>query len=579
MERRLRTFRWACAASGKPGKRSFCSRLLDLGTVARGRRQRRRVRHGGTARMNPKVDPRLADRLRGLDPQAAAAPVRVLVRFTGGDPAPLRDAGLDAELVAGETAIRLIAPAAVERLAGLDEVILVQDDRPTQPDLHTSVPEIHADHVRTGALGLTGAGVVVGVVDTGIDIYHHAFRKPDGTTRIVSLLDLTIRNTITMTGTPTAGTFTLSWRPPTAGAAAQVTGNLNFDATAQQVLAALNALPAIDPGDALVIGGPLPGAPIIMDFAGQYLHKDLAAVTIGAQALTPAAAQVRVARGHEYTEADINAALTTPGMPFDSVDIEGHGTHVMGTAAGDGSQPGNCQGTDYYIGVAPNADLIAVKTSFFTSDNIKGVQHVFTTAGAKAAVGNLSLGGELGAHDGTDTDEVAFDGMLAGTTGRALVVSAGNDGALFDHAHPERGPYRGGGQHAFKHVAANGSATMDVVISPGDKVDDWFELWYGGAGRLDFQLREPGGATLAAVLHPDGANVTAPIAGHGLFISSRTNLAQNGRHRISMKIAPPSGGKIANGTWTITLTETTATALRRAPRMQSDHRHPRPRLV
>ncbi len=39
--------------------------------------------------------------------------------------------------------------------------------------------------------GLTGKGVVVGVVDSGIDWKHADFRKPDGTTRILALWDMT----------------------------------------------------------------------------------------------------------------------------------------------------------------------------------------------------------------------------------------------------------------------------------------------------------------------------------------------------------------------------------------------------
>lgn len=46
-------------------------------------------------------------------------------------------------------------------------------------------------------LGLTGAGVILGFVDTGLDYTHPAFRKPDGSTRILALWDQTRRD-----GTP-----------------------------------------------------------------------------------------------------------------------------------------------------------------------------------------------------------------------------------------------------------------------------------------------------------------------------------------------------------------------------------------
>lgn len=43
--------------------------------------------------------------------------------------------------------------------------------------------------VQSGADGLTGEGVIVGIIDSGIDIFHGDFRKADGTTRILFLYD------------------------------------------------------------------------------------------------------------------------------------------------------------------------------------------------------------------------------------------------------------------------------------------------------------------------------------------------------------------------------------------------------
>ncbi|HKM04772.1 MAG TPA: S8 family peptidase [Lachnospiraceae bacterium] len=45
-------------------------------------------------------------------------------------------------------------------------------------------------------LDLTGQGVLVGIVDTGIDYTHQAFKNPDGTTRIISIWDQTINDTL-----------------------------------------------------------------------------------------------------------------------------------------------------------------------------------------------------------------------------------------------------------------------------------------------------------------------------------------------------------------------------------------------
>ena len=47
--------------------------------------------------------------------------------------------------------------------------------------------------VQAGANGLTGEGILVGVVDSGVDYFHPDFRNEDGTTRILSLWDQTIQ--------------------------------------------------------------------------------------------------------------------------------------------------------------------------------------------------------------------------------------------------------------------------------------------------------------------------------------------------------------------------------------------------
>jgi len=44
-------------------------------------------------------------------------------------------------------------------------------------------------------LSLTGHGVLIGIIDTGIDYSHQAFRNSDGSTKIISIWDQTINNT------------------------------------------------------------------------------------------------------------------------------------------------------------------------------------------------------------------------------------------------------------------------------------------------------------------------------------------------------------------------------------------------
>ena len=77
--------------------------------------------------------------------------------------------------------------------------------------------------------------------------------------------------TITTTGVPTGGTFTLTFGGAT-------TGNLNWNATAAQVQAALVALPSIGAGNVVCTAGPLPTG-VVCTFGGNLAGKALSAMT------------------------------------------------------------------------------------------------------------------------------------------------------------------------------------------------------------------------------------------------------------------------------------------------------------
>jgi len=91
--------------------------------------------------------------------------------------------------------------------------------------------------------------------------------------------------------------------------------------------------------------------------------------------------------GHLYTEAEINSALQLPkpaDQNSDAIkqrDKAGHGTHVAGTAAGNGLAAPTAGS---YAGMAPEADLIIVKASrendgeddFGTTDIINALEFI-----------------------------------------------------------------------------------------------------------------------------------------------------------------------------------------------------------
>ena len=115
-----------------------------------------------------------------------------------GDIADLQAAGFEPRTVkrhpAGHYTIAT-GSIPVSRLGDLEQVphlVTTEASRPMRPELNRSVGEIGADEVHEAPTPLKGAGVVVGVVDSGFDIHHHNFRNPDGTTRVLALWDQSI---------------------------------------------------------------------------------------------------------------------------------------------------------------------------------------------------------------------------------------------------------------------------------------------------------------------------------------------------------------------------------------------------
>lgn len=104
----------------------------------------------------------------------------------------------------------------------------------------------------------------------------------------------------------------------------------------------------------------------------------------------------------------------------------GHATHVLGIAAGAD------QSTEYY-GIAQFADLAVVATTGEDADLSDGVKYIFDYADEvnKPCVINISMGGLLGPHDGTETCNRVIESLVG--PGRLVVAAAGNSGDMNMH--------------------------------------------------------------------------------------------------------------------------------------------------
>nr|WSZ21139.1 hypothetical protein OH837_49315 [Streptomyces canus] len=100
--------------------------------------------------------------------------------------------------------------------------------------------------------------------------------------------------TVTITGTPTGGTYTLTF-------SGQTTSGIAYDATAGAVQTALVALSNIAPGDVVCAGGPHPGTPVTVTFGGAYDGVDVPQMTASGASLTGG------------TSPAVTVSTTTPG--------------------------------------------------------------------------------------------------------------------------------------------------------------------------------------------------------------------------------------------------------------------------
>jgi subtilisin family serine protease len=120
--------------------------------------------------------------------------VRALMRFHGDALAGVRALGVHVGSIVSNIATIDIPASMIDRVAAVPGVIYIEAAKRLPVQLDKSVPATHANTLRTGTglnlTGATGKGVIVGIVDDGIDFRHMDFRNADGSTRILQLWDM-----------------------------------------------------------------------------------------------------------------------------------------------------------------------------------------------------------------------------------------------------------------------------------------------------------------------------------------------------------------------------------------------------
>jgi subtilisin family serine protease len=247
--------------------------------------------------------------------------------------------------------------------------------------------------------------------------------------------------------------------------------------------------------------------------------------------------------GVEYSRAEIDADIiadpTSPAVR--TRDLEGHGTHVAGTAAGNGrSVPGG-----RFAGIAPQADLLIVKTNFLNTGIADAIAYarLVSTAEGKPVVVNLSLGTQATAHDGTNIlDQVANQFVNSGP-GRVLVAAAGNEG--------------GKNIHYSARIAPGQTRTVEFTVpdyqpNPGVNNDEFKTLLYFTSNaNITATLRSPNNLAATAVPGSTRQNATAD----GNLIVDNFFDPNNNKRFVEVQFSDANAAPApASGIWALDLT-------------------------
>lgn len=330
----------------------------------------------------------------------------VIVKYSG-EEAGLSGAGITVVPLLGGYAIVTLPESALEAYSARTQVEFVEKPKRLYFSLYQAKGASCIRAVQTGGTlpgigtaGLSGDGVLMGIVDSGVDYRHPDFCNADGTTRILKLWDQ-------------------------------------------------SALPGV--GEAAEENRPPQGYSL----------------------------------GVEYTQERINAALALPPEEGYRIvperDLSGHGTPVLGIAAGNGRASDGINS-----GVAYQSELIVVKlglpreNSFpRTTELMQGIDYLVRQALSlgRPMVINLSFGNNYGSHRGDSLLETYIDTVA--NMGR-IVICAGTGNNGNDNLHTA-------GQVMDQEIKE-----IELGVSPYEPVLN-VQLWKAYADEMEVYLEHPSG--------------------------------------------------------------------------------------
>ena len=372
----------------------------------------------------------------------------VIVKYTGPE-SGLSGSGIQAVPLLGNYAVVTLTESEIDRYSHRQNVIFMEKPKQLYFEVFQGKTASCIHPLQTGAGALTGRGILMGIVDSGVDYFHPDFRNEDGSSRILALWDQSIP------GRPPQGYVT----------------------------------------------------------------------------------------GTEYTKEEIDEALAlgeNQGRRLvPSVDVSGHGTAVLGIAAGNGRAS---EGLNR--GVAYESDMLVVKMGIpreksfpRTTELIQGIDYLVRKALElnMPLVINLSFGNNYGSHRGDSLLENYIDTVAA--VGRTVIVTGtGNNGSQPWHA---GGILQQGKTEALQLAVGAFEPTLNV------------QLWKDYEDEMEIYLESPSGEQIGPLYRRPGPQRHL-LENTELLIYYGTP----GPYQLSQEIYIdfiPEGNYVDSGVWKIIL--------------------------
>lgn len=248
--------------------------------------------------------------------------------------------------------------------------------------------------------------------------------------------------------------------------------------------------------------------------------------------------------GTEYTREEIDRALAAPGRQereaiVPSRDVSGHGTAVMGIAAGNGNASGGI-----YRGIASKSPLLVVKLGIpdpesfpRTTELMQGVDYAVRQGIAlqMPVVINLSFGNNYGSHSGRSLVEAYLD--EAANAGRTTIcVGTGNEGS--------------GRGHTAGVVTPEGEERVELGVGEYEPTVN-VQIWKNYEDQMDILIGHPSGQYVGPIRSVQGTH-RMRVKNTELLIYYGEPSPYSTAQEIFVDFLP-TGSYIDSGVWTFRL--------------------------